>query len=347
MKKKTRNFIIAAVIITAIIAGAVIICTAAANRHNNKAEYTALGDEEITRGHYIYFCTRGYDEAYSLTGISDASLFDAKIDGVKAEKWMENYAVSQAKRYLAANKMFDDAGLELTEEDKQALDDRFTEEWYNTGRISVYGPMGVEEDVYMDILTTEKKIEKLTEYYRDELEGQLTDSEIEDCFAENFASAVYVAMHYIDTESKSTLEEYEAYCEEVKNGRPAAELAKELRDSGKEYIVTSIDGETGKTDVVFERSGSIFPLNFIKELFAAEVGEAIFYDDSPNMIYVIAQKTDLLKDPSNLEAHRDEVVEILLSDLMESKIESEIDTYNFSVNKSSTGSIDIKELYGM
>jgi hypothetical protein len=347
MKAKTKTEIIVTLIVVAVLVVGIFLALKLSENESIEVEYVSLGESEITRGHYIYFCTRAYDMAYEKTGISDATLFDTDIDGTDATVWMREQAIGQAKRYLAANKMFDDAGLELSEDDLKAIDDAVMDEWYYNGRLSVYGPMGVDELTYTDMITTEKKIERLAEHYSAELESGLTDEDLSACLTENYASAEYIAINYVNSDNESTLEEYEGYVDEVKNGRPMEELISEIGESGKEYIVTSRDGDSGKDQVVFPKTGSIFPLNFIHELFAADVGDVIAYDDSPNMIYVLAIKTDVLGDGDNLAEYHDEIVDILLSDLFEDRLAGEIETYKFSVNSRNTNNVDIKALYGI
>ena len=338
MNRKIIPVILAVLMICALFTG----CS-----EKNSGEYVSLGEYEITEAHYKYFITKGYDAAFELTGVSDMGLLEEKIDGVSGDKWIKDYAVKLAKRYLLVNRLFDEAGLELTDEDTRAVQTRFDDEWYYTGRLSVYGPMGVVEDTYMDILTNEKKQEKLAEHYADELKGTVTDAQVEERFQRDYASARYIALNYVNGDNESTLDRYNEYKEQLEGGKTLDELISELQNSGDKFVITSIDGGTGKRDVVFTRTGSIFPLRFVNELFDTEVGGVIYYDDTANMIYVIAQRTDIMADGANLEAYRTEVIDSLVSEMYTERLDTEAERYDFSVNKSNTGGIDIKSLYGL
>ncbi|MBQ4039817.1 MAG: hypothetical protein IJC91_01675, partial [Oscillospiraceae bacterium] len=91
--------------------------------------YMSLDTYKVSDQHYTYFCTKGYDAAYQATGIGDSSLWDAEIDGVKTEKWIKEYAIEEAKRFLVINKMFEEAELSFTQDELFAIDDEVENAW--------------------------------------------------------------------------------------------------------------------------------------------------------------------------------------------------------------------------
>ena len=347
MSTKKNKWAIPAVIAALIVICAVIAVVVMRQSAKNSGEYVSLGDYQVTEAHFKYFITKGYDAAYAETGVSDASLLDQTIDGVKADKWIRDYAVKEAQRYLLVNKLFDDLGLELTDEDKQTVNQRFDDQWYTNGRVAVFGPMGIVEETYGDILTAEKKQERLTEYYADELKAELTEEQITDRFKTDHAAAEYIALNYVNGNNESTLDMFNDYKFLLENGEDFEGLLTDTAQGGDSFVVTSVNSDTGKRDVVFDRFGSIFPRNFIKELFAEDIGDIIYYDDSPNMIYVIAKRVDVMADPTNISEYRDETVNTLIGDLYSQRLESEASTNKFSVNKVNADSFDIRGLYGM
>ena len=305
--------------------------------------YMSLDTYKVSDQHYTYFCTKGYDAAYQATGIGDSSLWDAEIDGVKTEKWIKEYAIEEAKRFLVINKMFEEAELSFTQDELFAIDDEVENAWLYTGISRAYEKMGITQLVYEDIVTTEKKAEKLAEYYAEELSQSISEDDIKAYLADNYASVLYFAMSYVNAESDSTLEEYEGYCEEVENGKSLEKLIKELDASGNEFIVTSVGAD--RNDLIITRKGSGYPIEYVDALFSAENGDIVPFDDTAANIYVLSQKLDILADDYYLNLYRDEVVNALLAARYEDKIQDEMDSYTIDSAKMAINGMDLEEMY--
>ncbi|MBE6949599.1 MAG: hypothetical protein E7456_07130 [Ruminococcaceae bacterium] len=338
-KKKIIIALIAAVIV---IVGVVLGITLLGNDDSNA--YLTLDTYTVTEDHYIYYCTKGFDAAYIETGIGDNTIWEQEIDGTKTEKWIKNYANEQAVRYLVVNKLFNELGLEFTREEIYAINDEVNNKWLYSGIGNVYEGFGVDQLVYNDIYTTEKRVEKLTEYFSEELSQSITEDEIEAYLVENYASVIYFAMSYTDGDSESTLEDYENYCRQVENGKSLEALVKELEASDNEFIVTSAASGNGRTDTVITGTNSGFPLDYVTALFEAENGTIIPYDDTAGNIYVLSQRTDILADDYYLEHYRSEITNILLTDRYEEKIQEETESYDVDIHRAAK-SFDVEALY--
>lgn len=339
-KKKTLIIVLIAVLVILI---ATILGLTQFNGKDNDS-YLTLDTYKITEAHYTYYCTKGYDAAYVATGAAGASIWDQKIDGKKTDEWIKDYAIEESKRYLVANKLFNELGLEFTQEEIYAINDEVNELWLYGGLGGVYEDMGIEQVIYNDIITTEKRIEKLTEYYKDELSQSITEEDMEAYLVENYASVIYFAMSYTDAESESTLGQYEAYCKEVENGKSLETLVKELHASDNKFIVTSIAKEVGRNDTVITASGSGFPLEYVSALFEAEAGEIVPFDDTAANIYVLSQRTDILADNYYMNMYRDDITNALLAERYEDKISEETASYDVDINRVANR-FDVEALY--
>ncbi len=343
MKKKTKIAII--ILIVAIIAVIGIVLGITLLGNDGSDGYMTLDSYAVTDQHYTYFCTLGYDEAYKATGIGDSSIWDTEIDGVKTEKWIKDFAVDEAKRFLVINKMFDDAGLAFTQDELFAIDDKVEEAWLYSGISGAYEKRGITQIVYEDIVTTEEKAEKLAEYYAEELSQSISEDDIKAYLDDNYASVIYFAMSYVNEDSDSTLDEYEGYCKEVENGKSLEKLVNELEASGNKFIVTSAGTDNGRTDTVITRSGSIFPIEYVSTLFDSEVGTVIPFDDTAANIYVLSQRADILADDYYLNLYRDDIVDALLASRYEDKVQDEMDNYSIDSAKMAINSMDLEEMY--
>ena len=339
---KNKKLVVALIVAVVIVAGTILGVTLFKNSDNDS--YLTLDTYKVTEAHYTYYCTKGYDAAYVELGVADASIWDQDIDGMKTEDWIKNYANEQAKRYLVVNKLFNELGLEFTQEEIYAINDEVNELWTYGGIGNVFEKKGVPQLIYNDIYTTEKRVEKLTEYFASELSQSITEDDIKAYLADNYASVIYFAMSYTNADSESTLEEYEGYCKEVENGKSLEALVKEIDASGNEFVVTSIDSGDGRTDTIITKTGSGFPIEYVDTLFAAENGTVIPYDDTAANIYVLSQRMDILADDYYLEKYRSEITDALLVERYEDKISEETADYDVDINRVAK-TFDVEKLY--
>lgn len=340
-KKRMLGITVIAVVLLVLI---VVFCLLFVGKGNNNI-FLKLEDYTVQKSHFTYFSAQSYDEAIKILNVNGKALWDTEIEGKQSEKWMKEHAEALSKRYLSINKMFDDAGLTLDDTELNQIKETVYDEWNYKGRLAIYGPMGVEEEAYKDITTTKIKLQKLVDYQKQELNQQVNDDAIKSYLSKNYASFLFVTESYFDAEGNSTLEEYEAYCKQVRDGKSLEALAKELVEANIDRIKTSIHTETGRIDTATPRTGSSFPLAFVTDLFEAGHGEILYFNDTANMTYNIAMRTDILNDHFYIEKYREEITNALLMENMEEKIRVENETITFNVNTSKIKRLDIKEFY--
>lgn len=335
---KKRIVLIVLLIVIIVVAGAIfLVC-------NQSDDFLSLDDYTISKSHYTYYATKAYDEAYKNSSKSE-SIWENKIADIDAEQWMKNYATDLCKRYLIVSKMFDDLGLTLDDSDNSEIKSTVYDEWNYRGRLAIYGPIGIDEEIFTDIITVEKKFEKLAIYYKEELDELVSDDDIKLYLTENYASVVYVAMSYQDESGNSSLDQYNTYCQQIKDGKTVQELALELNAPGSNRIVTSIDDEGGRLDFAIQKSGSSFPQQFVSELFEAEIGDIIYFDDTANMIYCICARTNILDSDYYLKYYHDEIKTALLGKHFEDKLDDKTDNYKISISNWNIFRFSIRDLY--
>ncbi len=342
-KKRVWIIILCAVVVLAVAGGAFAYFFSRSG--GSGSDYLKLDEFTVKESHFVYFCVRGYDAAYEILGLNGDAMWSAEVEGKQTERWIKDYAVEEGRRYLYVSKLFDELGLTLDETALNEIDEIVYDEWEYSGRLAIYGPMGVHEEDYRDIITYNKKIELLKEHYRDELGNSVTDEMIIDYLSENYLSFAYVTVSYIDVHETSLKDEYDAYCEEVEQGKTVIQLAEELHAEDNSRILTSIDEESGRSDICIPVDGSNFPLPFVEELQAAQTGAPIYFDDTANMTYNIASRTDILADDFYLDANREDIIDALTSNALDEKLNAETGAAEIDVNDGVVNRFDLKAIY--
>lgn len=340
---KRKRVLLVVICVLLVVCGLVTVFFLLGGQGEGGDGFLELDGNIINESHFIYYCTLGYDEAYRLTGVNGEELWSEKIEGKKAEQWIKNHAVELCKRYLIVNRLFDQSGMTLDEDDLNDIETTVYNEWWYYGRLTVYGPMGVDEETYTDIITMEKKSEKLAKYYEDEL--NVTEDAVKSYLRGNYTSFIYISMYYYNDAGESAIGEYEALCRQVEEGKSVGRLASELAEESSELITVSADPEAGRLDVAVKLGGSGFPDEFLSEMFDAAVGDVIYYDDTANLTYTISERTDILAGNYFLDTYREEITDVLLLERLDAKISGEAGDYQISVSKRNINGLDVRSLY--
>lgn len=340
MSKKVIGIATVALVVAAIAVGGFIFT------RTDTSWYAKSGDLSVQDDIAIYYGTKGYDAASALWEGTGVGIWDADIGGVPIRKWIANHTAQQLERYLTIESLFDRNGLEFTAEELAEIDDKAYEDFWYYGLRAVYGPMGVEEEAYTEIVTNRYKAEKLITYYKSELSSGITDEDIHKTLSEEYASFIFVSMYYYDEEGNSAIEDYEALCQEVRDGTSSVEeLAQRYADSDKNPLVTTSIGSNGdRIDLAIGPDDTSFPKAFKDRLFAAGVDEIIYNDDEGNYNYSISKRTDILEDDYYLEKYRDEIIRGFMEDSFEDLLWEKAEDCDISINNRNIERLDFKEI---
>lgn len=313
-------------------------------REEDSSWYVQYEEDIIEEDVFLYYAIKGYNAGYAKREDTGGGFWSATVDGVEAEQWVREYAVAQSKRHLFIEKRFDEEGLTLDEQDLEEIADTVYEDYWYNGLRATYGPMGIDEDAYTQIITVEKKTEKLLAHEEDELVPLITDDLLAVALEEQYASFIFISMYYYsDEEGTSAEADYQALQARIEAGESVLAIAEAFEEAEYPYVTTSIGAEEGRADLAIAQTNIQFPAAFVKELFGASVGDVFYYDDENRLSYNIAVRTDVLEDDYFLEKYRETLTAELLREQFEENLQTPIESASISVNKRNTRKLDLRE----
>lgn len=190
--------------------------------------------KDIPAGLYINYLMSAFSEAQSKMTETDTDVFAITIDNMNARDWMVSEAKKDIKKYLAVEKKFDEYGLELTDDEKDAAKINVDSLW------EYYGPAleeyGIAESSYIKYNENMLKSDKLFEaVYGEGGTDAVPDEDIKSYMTENYCLVNYIEMHLVDGEGNllksdgkaERMEMAKDYVERAKNGEDFDKLNSE------------------------------------------------------------------------------------------------------------------------
>ncbi len=214
--------------------------------------------EELNAGVYIFnmlseYTVQAYYASYFSSDDSDTDFLDQEYDdGVTYSEYFLDSAMEQTLRGVAADKLFKDAGLELSDEDKEEIADSVEQamEGYGEDYLSA---QGISEESVEICYTYDKEMELLFDYYY--AEGgteEVTDEDIQTYLSENYLRYKMISISRAPEsteDEEATDEEIEAAEEEAKAlADKYLELAEEGGADGFDDVIAQYEEETAEED---------------------------------------------------------------------------------------------------
>ncbi|MDE7294254.1 MAG: hypothetical protein K2N72_07505 [Oscillospiraceae bacterium] len=193
-----------------------------------------IDGQRIPAGVLIYFLQTSYYDAQSKMyeqsseSSDDTAVLDvytAEIEGKNGKDWIYDDATKQMQIYAAVESKFDEYGLALTDEEKEAVQLYCDQLWDNAEQF--YNKMGISQKSYQSIYLNNTKRSKLFEHlYSEGGEYGVPDSDIKSYLDENYALINYIDMELRDGEGNLLKSDGKAermamaqeYVERFKNG---------------------------------------------------------------------------------------------------------------------------------
>ncbi|MGN0596084.1 MAG: hypothetical protein ACI4J1_01980 [Ruminiclostridium sp.] len=246
-------------IVSAILAGVLCVTTAASLTGCGDVSYAmTINDEKLNAGIYLYYEYQAKSEAVSKfaeenpdvdTSAEGFDYFANNVEGRPFAQWITDKTEELCKEYAAVNALFDEKGLELTEDEISEINASVKSTWYDENPYLVYygidfdtmgkyyESLGIGMESYKQLALNEEKRETLFDslYSVGGTEGT-TQAEVDAYFAENYARAAYFEIALEDgngdtietSEGLQILEDLgNGYVEELKNGTPFSTVSKE------------------------------------------------------------------------------------------------------------------------
>ncbi len=245
-----------------------LICTMSLAGCADSGYMGSIEGKEIRNGIYLSNMMTAYNTGYSNVmeakeelGETDeiTDFFSENIEGENAEAWIKAETIELTKRYVAVEKLFEEKGLKLSEEDINAVSESVNKNW-ESDTINYYGfqlavqtmygyptmgdyyeAIGIGKDTLKEIeLNKLKENELFLEIYTNEEETKIADEEINTYLKDNYANVKYIEVPYEDIAGINLDVE-----------KDADEIA-ELKERAKSYVDRFNAGES-IIDLVYEQ----------------------------------------------------------------------------------------------
>ena len=184
-----------------------------------------VGEEVIPAGVYIYYQTEGYAQAFSelvqqdyTIYYTDDSILDMEMpDGTKVSDYINDYAVKSTKQYYAIEKMFDELGLEITEEENRNVLNTVNDAMNQNQ--DGYNNLGIASSSLKAVQLNAIKEDKIFEKYYEVggLSG-VSEDDIKNYFNTEYARAKIISFSLVDSEGNALDDDAKAEMLEVANG---------------------------------------------------------------------------------------------------------------------------------
>ena len=259
---------------------------------------------------------------------------------MKAEQYIKDKALESCRLLILVDRLFEEYGLELTQDDLNELSSTVDEYWAMAG--STFEDFGIAKSSYERANPMlSMKMSKIFDYlYQKGGEKAVSDEDLQEYFTENYTRVDIMEVPYTyqndegntdtysDEEIATIKELFDGYRDEVKDGATMAEVAKKYQDKEdlessplNEFTVVLDDMSTWPSDLVsaIKSSGSNAP-------FTLEASDAYYLVDK----YPIADSLSYLDD----EEQYMDVVYSMKSEEFYEQLNSDADEVEIEINQS-------------
>ncbi len=205
--------------------------------------------ETVNSGLYIYYQSQGYSAAgyelmaqdpnYNYYMQLGLSYIDDPIgeEGETVRDYMNEYAMNMCKQYVVVGRLFDQLGLELTEDELSLVDTQVRNLWNNSEDALVKA--GISQDTVEKAIIASLKEEKVfNAYYEVGGLNGTTEEDIQGYLEDNFARIKYITFNFaddateaVDTDRKNeALETAQSYLDRALTGESMDDLIAEYAE---------------------------------------------------------------------------------------------------------------------
>lgn len=167
------------------------------------------GDLSVNSGLYIYYQTQGYVDAIYTLASEDItyyyyymygySLVDEAYDDTQTiGDYMNSYAIDMCKQYVVVEHLFNELGLELSEDDKSYIKAQTNSTWTNSS--AKLEDIGISKSTLEMAITSSVKEELVfNAYYEVGGVAGTTEEIIQSYFEEEYARIKYMTFNFVES----------------------------------------------------------------------------------------------------------------------------------------------------
>lgn len=350
--------------------------------------------ENINAGIYIYYTILAYNQAQSKLDAAasansssssssssakttqttaETKFFEASIDGKDVKTWIKDTATESVEDFIAVEKKFDELGLSLSDEQKNAINQALDYSWSQNSKF--FEKNGIGKDSLKQIIRNNYKRDMVFDsYYAKGGSEEVPQDEINKYYNENNARVKYIAIQLKDGEgnlfksadkakamemakdyqSRATKENFDDLIKEYNDyyAKVVAEAKKDSSSSSSssssESSSSSTSSETEEKDPyanehILQKGGSIPSKDVCNEIFEkCKVGETTIIEDDE--VYYVVQRLDLLERTDLLESNYESILYELKEDDFNQKMKEYAKTITFVKNEDAYNRYDPEKL---
>ena len=259
----------------------VMVLSLSACIHKKNEIAVKIGDEKFTSAYYMCALTNAYNEAQQkvkesddLTedeqnGLAVIDYFSKKIDKKDFKTWVEDRAIEVIKTNTAYRLLCKENKLELTEEQKNQIENSVYQNWDYYGASAYFTAKGVGRDTYKEYLTDTYYSELYFKHlYDKEGEKAVKTEDVNKEITDNYILADIIEITYADeatdddkAKDKQTLE---TYASQIKSGK------KTFAEIYKTHNEIEDDTSEGQENADKEDEDTLKPVNEYASILGAE-----------------------------------------------------------------------------
>lgn len=205
---------------------ALILCLGCMAGCSSRGEVVMeLGNQSITANMYAFWLARykAFFVYYYMNNEESSEMWEMAVDesGKTLNETFTDYVKDNARTYVAALYLYDQYGLELSDTDKQQIEDDMAELVASMdGKTALNAELAnyaVNYDILKEIYTIEAKVNQLQSYmFADGGPNALTDAQRDTYYQDNYARIEHI---FVSTGAKYQMDETGAYVTD-ENGEP-------------------------------------------------------------------------------------------------------------------------------
>ncbi len=310
------------------------LCVGIAGCGKNQTVVSA-GDYKASAAVYVLNQMNALSEATSQDGY-DSSLedvWDNEIDGQSMEDWINNRALELCREYVAVNKLFEEKGLSLTEDEQTAIDESMESFSYYE---ELYTAIGVSESTYEEYLVFNSRYQELfLNRYQEGGDAEVSEEELRSFYCDNFDEVKLIALSYTESsdtdedeedeeEDDTSLEAVQAtaqgYLDRLQAGEDMDDLIYEYQQSVASDSSTVTKNESVDNITVISANGensTSYTDDVLEQMVAIAQGDSALVQDTENCYIYIVYKVDQDSNTEYYDENRDNVLYEMKSDEFE------------------------------
>lgn len=349
----------------------------------------------VPSGLYIYYQTEGYGNAllelyrsnsdylmpylyfYNYGAVYADILGVEMSDGKTVEEYINEYAMNMCEQAVVLDRIYDKVGLEMTAEEKDAVDTQVRNLW-NNGKES-YEAIGIsQESLRKAVLATFKESVVFDAYYEIGGLNGTTEEEIENEFASDYARVKYMTFTFgeniedaVDSARKdeqlalansyleraqagesmdALIEEYNDYLEQLaaeeaeENGETEPETDAEAESSDETEEAAETEDDEYKYESIIGVNQTTPTEKFVNYVFNnCPVGEFTVIQD--DLCFYLVQRLDILERDGLYENYRDSILTELFDDDYTALINNTLSELSETVNEKSLKRYTVRKAF--